>query len=203
MGAQSQRLHAQALLHRGVKIDGMSGLTIDASHERRALLGGQHLGPGGVASWASDLANSSLLSVGLHAEAPVSTFPAEAEWSVVVRRSERTVVLIDADDDPHDHDSIDRLELMATRRWRDVTRHSSPGEMRPWLGAIRVISIGVADALVVERLEQLVASRILDAACVAIVDQLAGDVGSPTPALSVEAFKAALTGRYFVLNTLW
>ena len=75
--------------------------------------------------------------------------------------------------------------------------------MRPWLGAIRVISSGVPDALVVERLEQLVASRILDAACVAIVDQLAGDVGSPTPALSIEAFKAALTGRYFVLNTLW
>lgn len=147
---------AQALSHRGVKIDRMSGLTIDASHERRALLAGQHLGPGGVVSWTSDLANSALLSVGLQADARVSTSPAEAECSVVVRRAEHTVVFIDADDYAHDHGSIDRLELLATRR--DVTRHASSGEMQPWLGAIRVISDGVPDALVVERLEQLVAT---------------------------------------------
>lgn len=204
--AQSARkagdAHALVLSHRGVRIDGMTGLTIDASHERRALLAGQHLGAGRVARWTSDLANSAILSVGLQAEARVSTSPTEAEWSVVVRRSEQTVVLIGADDDAHDHGSLDRLELLATRTWRDVTRHASSGDMRPWLGAIRVSSDGVPDALVVERLEQLVASRILDAACVVIVDQLAGDVWSPTPALSVEAFKAALTGRYFVLNTL-
>jgi hypothetical protein len=81
--------------HRDVKIDDMSGLTIDASHERRALLAGQHRGPGGVVSWTSDLANSALLSVGLQADARVSTSPAEAEWSVVVRRAEQTVVLIE------------------------------------------------------------------------------------------------------------
>jgi len=203
MGAQSPGAHASVLSHRGVRIDCMSGLTIDASHERSALLAGQHLGPGGVASWASDLAESALLSAGLHAEARVSAFLEEAEWSIVVRRYEQTVVLIDAEDDAHDHGSIDRLELLAARTWRDVTRHAPSGEMRPWLGAIRVVSNGVPDALIVERLERLVASRILDAACVATVDQLAGNVGSPTPALSIEAFKAALTGRYFVLNTLW
>lgn len=92
----------------------------------------------------------------------MSTFPTEAEWSVVYR-SEQTVVLLDADDDAHDHGSIDGLELLATRTWHDVTRHASSGEMRPWLGAIRVISNGVPAALVVERLEQLVAPRILDA----------------------------------------
>jgi hypothetical protein len=74
--------------------------------------------------------------------------------------------------------------------------------MRPWLGAIRVISDGLPDALVVERLEQLVASRVLDAACVMMVDQLANEVWSPRPSLSIEAFKAALTGRFFVLGTL-
>ena len=45
-------------------------------------------------------------------------------------------------------------------------------------------------------------SRILDAACVVIVDQRAGDVWSPTQALSIEGFQAALIGRHLLVSTL-
>lgn len=188
--------------HPNDKIFGMSALTIDVSPERHALLSGRHLGPGGAANWASDLAKAALISVGLPSEAQVDSAPADVEWSVVVRRFDQSVVLIDVNDDPRDHDSIDRLELLATRTWRDVTRNASSAEIRPWLGAIRIGDESGPDGLVVERLEQLVASRILDAVCVVTVDQRAGDVSSPNPTVSIEAFTAALIGRFLVLGTL-
>lgn len=177
----------------------MSGLTVDVSHERSTLLG-QHHGPGGLPGWASDLVRSALSSVGLRAEVLVKTSPEHAEQLVEARLSEQTVVLIDVDGDANGQASIDRLELLAARTWRDVTR--GVGDVRPWLGAIRVIDDSSPEALVVDRLEQLVASRLLDAACVVMVDQAADDVWSPRPALSIESFKAALVGRCLVLGTL-
>ena len=179
----------------------MSGLTIDASHERSALLG-QHHGPAGLPGWASDLVSSALSSVGLRAEVLARTSPEDVEQLVEARLapSEQAVVLIDVDGDANGQASIDRLELLAARTWRDVTR--GVGDVRPWLGAIRVINDSSPEALIVERLEQLVASRALDAACVVMVDQAADDVRSPSPALSIESFKAALIGRCLVLRTL-
>lgn len=115
----------------------MSGLTVDASHERSALLAGQHHGPVGLAGWASDLVRSALSSVGLRAEVLVGTSQEHAEQLIEARLADEAVVLIHADDDASGHASIDRLELLAGRTWRDVTRGA--GEIRPWLGAIRVI----------------------------------------------------------------
>ncbi len=178
----------------------MSGLTVDASHERSALLAGQHHGPGGLAGWASDLVRSTLSSVGLRAEALVRTSPEHAEQLVEARLFEQAVVRIDVDDDATGQASIDRLELLAARTWRDVTRGA--GKIRLWRGAIRVINDSSPQGLIVDGLEQLVASRVLDAACVVMVDQVADDVWSPRPALSIESFKAALIGRCLVLGTL-
>lgn len=198
--ARIARCPRAALLHRGAKIDRMSGLTVDASHERSTLLAGQHHGPGGLGGWASRLVSSTLSDVGLRAEAFVRTSPEHAEQLVEARLFEQAVVLIDVDDDANGQASIDRLELLAARTWRDVTR--GVGDVRPWLGAIRVINDSSTEALIVERLEHLVAFRLLDAACVVMVDQAAEDVWSSRPALSIESFKAALIGRCLVLGTL-
>lgn len=178
----------------------MSRLTVDASHERSGLLARQHLG--GLADWTYDLARSALSSFVPEADVLVSTSPEHGESLVELRLWGQPVVLIDVDDDVNGHASIDRLELLAARTWRGVTRNAVPGEIRPWLGAIRVTSDSIPDALIVERLEQLVAARMLDTVCVVIVDQVADDVWSPSPALTIESFQAALIGRSLVLSTL-
>lgn len=177
----------------------MSGLTVDVSQERRALLEQHHV-PADLPGWASDLFRSALSNVGLRAEVVARTSPENVEQLVEARLSEQVVVLIDVDGDANGRASIDRLELLAARTWRDFRR--GVGDVRPWLGAIRVINGSSPEALIVERLEQLVASRALDAACVVMVDRAADDVRSPSPALSIESFKAALIGRCLVLSTL-
>lgn len=182
----------------------MSGLTLDASGPRLALLSGQHVGPSGLASWTSDLVRDALATVGLHAEVLTSRSSSSAEWSVEVHASARAAVLIDVGDGEAalGHDSIDRLELMAARTWRDVTRHAASGELRPWLGAIRVANGRIPDAPGVQRLKQLVASRVLDTACVVIVDKDVDEVWSPNAAMSIESFQSALVSRFLVLSTL-
>ncbi|MEX2627445.1 MAG: hypothetical protein WD225_11220 [Ilumatobacteraceae bacterium] len=91
---------------------------------------------------------------------------------------------------------------MAARTWRDVTRHAASGELRPWLGAIRVANGRIPDAPGVQRLKQLVASRVLDTACVVIVDKDVDEVWSPNAAMSIESFQSALVSRFLVLSTL-
>lgn len=180
----------------------MNELTVDASRERRALLAGQHLSRGGLPGLAADLVRSALSSVGLQADVLVHPSAEPAESAIEVRRFGQAAMLIDVADDARGQASIDRLELLAARTWRSVTRNAASGEVRPWLGAIRVSSDSIPDALVVERLEQLVAARILDTACVVMVDQVANDVWSPSPTLTIESFQAALIGRCVVLSTL-
>ena len=183
----------------------MDRLILDASGPRQALLSGRHLGEGGLVSWTSDLVRAVLSTVGLHAEVLTSSSSASTEWTVEVHDSQRAAVLIDVgdeDDAALGHDSIDRLELLATRTWRDVTRTAVAGELRPWLGAIRVADGSVPDAPGVQRLEQLVASRVLDTACVVMIDEAADTVRSPSPAMSIESFQSALVGRFLVLSTL-
>lgn len=182
----------------------MSGLIIDASGPRRALLFGQYLGGASLASWASDLVRTALSTVDLEAEVLTSTSSAGADWAVEARVSAHAAVLIDIDINDSaapGHDSIDRLELRAARTWRGVTRNAAPFELRPWLGAIR-ISRTNAPAVGVERLTELVASRVLDAACVVAVDAAGDGLWSPSPAMSIESFQAALVGRFLVLTTL-
>jgi hypothetical protein len=114
-------------------------------------------------------------------------------------------VLIDVgyeDDAALGHDSIDRLELLATRTWRSVTRSAATGELRPWLGAIRLADGRVPDATGVQRLEHLVATRVLDTACVVMIDEIADEVRSPSPTTSIESFQSVLVGRFLVISTL-
>ena len=112
----------------------MSGLTVDASHERSALLAGQRHGPGGLADWACDLARLALSSLGLQAEILVSTSPENTESLVEVRMSGQSVLLIDVDENANDQASIDRLELLAARTWRGVTRtQSRAGSVPGWV----------------------------------------------------------------------
>lgn len=183
----------------------MSGLILDASGPREALLSGRHNDAGGLASWTSDLVRAALTTVGLNAEVLTNRSSTSTEWTVEVRVSARAAVLIDVSDQ-YDaalgHNSIDRLELLAARTWREVTRTAGTGELRPWLGAVRVAGGPVPDALGVQRLEQLVASRVLDTACVVMIDDASDEVRSPSPAMSIESFQSALVGRFLVLSTL-
>lgn len=108
-------------------------------------------------------------------------------------------MLVDTDTGALGHGSLDRLELRAAQTWRSVTRNAFGP--RPWLGAMRIGHGSAPDALV-ERLEQLVATRMLDAACVVTINQAGDDVWSPRPAMSLESFQSALVGRCLVLSTL-
>lgn len=141
-------------------------------------------------------------AVGLDAEVRASALPSRTEWSVEVHLSGQAVVLVDIDTNGRDQPSLDRLELRAARTWRRVTHDAAPFEPRPWLGAIRTRRDRVPGALGVERLEQLVSVRMLDAACVVAVDENDEDVWSPSPAMSIESFQSALVGRCLVLSTL-
>jgi len=138
-------------------------------------------------------------SVDLRAEVRVGTPP--VEWPVEVRVAGRPALLVDAATDALDQDSLDRLELRAARVWRRVTRNAPLFEPRPWLGAIRVVDGRAPNALGVEQLVQLVASRTLDAACVVVVDRSTRTVRNLTPVTSIESFHAALVGRCLVLTT--
>lgn len=119
----------------------MSGLNLDTSGPRQPLLSGPPVGNGGLVSWTSNLVRAALSTVGLHAEVLTNRSSGSTEWSVEVRAAGACSVLIDVgdkDDVALGHDSIDRLELLAARTWRDVTRTATSGEVRPWLGAVRV-----------------------------------------------------------------
>lgn len=175
---------------------------MDVAGLRRALLAGQHLDADGLAGWASELVGTALLTVGLRADVRSVALPAHAEWSVEVRVSGRVAVLLDIATDALGQSSLDRLELRAARTWRSVTRNAASFEPRPWLGAVRIGKHRIHDVRGVQRLEQLVASRMLDAACVVEVDEPADDVWSPSPATSIESFQSALIGRCLVLSTL-
>jgi hypothetical protein len=164
-----------------------------------ALLAGQPLDAPGLARWARDLVEVAASTVGFEADVRVGTPP--TDWSVEVRTAGRPVVLIDVATDALDPASLDRLELMAAHVWRDLTRSATLFEPRPWIGAIRVIEEQALEAVGVDQIQQLVASRTLDAACVVAVDRAARTIGSPGPVMSIESFAAALVGRLLVLAT--
>lgn len=164
--------------------------------QREALLD-HGLDAAGRAQWARDLVLATTLTAGLQAEMQVGTLP--VEWSVEARTAGRPVLLVDVGADALDHASLDHLELKAAHVWRDLTRSAALFEPRPWIGALRVTEADAADAGGVERVRRLVASRTIDAACVAVVDRRARSVWSPTSTLSIESFAAALTGRCLVL----
>lgn len=163
---------------------------------REALLD-HGLDAAGLAQWTRDLVVATTMTAGLQAEVQVGTPP--VEWSVEARTAGRPVVLVDVGTDALGEASVDQLELRASHVWRDVTRSAAVFEPRPWIGAVRVTEEAAIDAVSVQRIRHLVASRTLDAACVVVVDRRARAVRSPTSTLSIESFAAALTGRCLVL----
>lgn len=179
----------------------MDSLTIDSSGPRTALLHGEHLRDGGVA-WTAGLVLAATVTADLRARVTTNARSVPDVWSVEAHLSGRPLVLVDVDADGSDSTSLDRLELRASRLWRDLTRNATPFEPRPWIGAIRISQAGEMDADGVERLDQLVAARLLDAACIVTVDAGADSVRSSSPATSLEAFQAALVGRCLYLATI-
>jgi hypothetical protein len=162
-----------------------------------ALLAGQPLDALRLVRWARDLVEVAASTVGFEADVRVGTPP--ADWSVEVRISGRPLVLVDVATEALDPDSLDRLELRAGHVWRDLTRSATLFEPRPWIGAIRVTEEQALEAVGVERTRRLVASRVLDAACVIALDRPARTVRSPNAATSIESFVAAGVGRFLVL----
>jgi hypothetical protein len=170
----------------------------DVAVHLNALLAGQLLDAQWLLRWARDLVEASALAGGLQADVRVGTLP--AEWSVEARTAGRPVLLVDVDTDGLDEASLDRLELRAAHVWRDLTRDAASFDPRPWIGAIRVTEEHAIEAVGVERIRRLVASRTLDAACVVVLDRQARAVRSPNPVSSIESFAAALSGRCLVLS---
>ena len=171
----------------------------DSSGARSGLLSGRHRDAGGV-SWASELVRAAASTVPLRCELR-STLPSSPDhWSVELLVHDRPLILVDIEVDGAADVSLDRLEIRAARRWRSVTRDAMLFEPRPWMGAIRVAPDEHQAADVAERLRQLVAARILDAACVVTVDD--GLVRSPRSGVSLDAFHAALVGRCLYLSTM-
>ena len=168
----------------------------DLAVQREALLD-HDLDAAGLARWTRDLVVDATLTAGLQAEVQLGTPP--VVWSVHAGTAGRSVVLVDVDLDALSEASVDQLELRASHVWRDVTRSALVFEPRPWIGAVRVTDEAAIDAASVDRIRHLVASRTLDAACVVVADRRARTVRSPTSALSIESFLAALTGRCLVL----
>jgi hypothetical protein len=170
----------------------------DVAVQRDALLAGQPLNARWLVRWARDLVEAVALAGGLQPEVRVGTPP--LEWSVEALTAGRPVLLLDVGADGLDQESLDRLELRAAHVWRDLTRTAAAFDPRPWIGAIRVTEEDAIEAVGVERIQRLVASRTLDAACVVVLDRPACTVRSPNPVTSIESFAAALTGRCLVLS---
>lgn len=198
-----------APLKRTRRASDLSRIATPASHDRvmtnampdlavlREALLDHGLDAAGLAQWTRDLVVATTMTAGLQAEVQVGTPP--VEWSVEARTAGRPVVLVDVGTDALGEASVDQLELRASHVWRDVTRSAAVFEPRPWIGAVRVTEEAAIDAVSVQRIRHLVASRTLDAACVVVVDRRARAVRSPTSTLSIESFAAALTGRCLVL----
>ena len=170
----------------------------DVARQRDGLLD-QSLDGRGLVRWARDLVEAAAATVGFQADVRVGTSP--GEWLVEARTAGRPVLLVDVGTDGLDQASLDRLELRAAHVWRDLTRNAASFEPRPWIGVIRVTERDAIEAVGVERIRRLVASRTLDAACVVALDRPARTVRSPNPVTSIESFAAALTGRCLVLST--
>lgn len=183
-------------------IEIMGLLTIDSSGLRAGLLHGQHVRDGGI-EWSAELVRAATVTAGLRARVRTNKRSARDAWSIVVHGSGRPLVLVDVETEGADFRSLDRLELRASRLWRDLTRSATLFEPRPWIGAVRISQVEELDADGVERLDQLVAARLLDAACIVTVDAGADSVRSSSPATSLEAFQAALVGRCLYLATIW
>ncbi len=177
----------------------MSDLVLDSSGARSGLLAGRHRDAGGV-SWASELIRAAASTVQLQCELRSTSPSSPDDWSVELLVRDRPLVLVDIEVDGPADDSFDRLETRAARRWRSVTRDGTLFEPRPWIGAIRIAPDEHRAADVAERLRQLVAARILDAACVVTVD--VGLVRSPRSDVSLDAIHAALVGRCLYLRTM-
>ena len=163
----------------------MRSLSIDSSGPRNGLLTGRHVDDGG-AVWASELDWAATLAVGLRSDVRRNARSALDAWPVEVHVSGRPLILADVDIDGVGHPSLDRPELSAGQAWRGVTRDAARFEPRPWLAVIRIAHVDEPDATGVERLTQLVAARILDAACVVVPDEAGDRVWSPDPAMSIE-----------------
>ena len=187
--------------HRHGKIATMGLLTIDSSGPRTGLLNGQHVRDGGL-DWTAELVRAATVTAGLRARVRASAQSATDGWSIEVQVYGRPLVLVDVDADGTDSASLDRLELRASGLWRDLTRDAALFEPRPWIGAIRISHAGEPEADRVERLDQLIAGRLLDVACVVMVDEADERVWSPSPATSLDAFQAALVGRCLYLATI-
>jgi hypothetical protein len=165
---------------------------------RNALLE-QRLDGDGLAQWAQDLVSAAALATEFQADVRVGT--TSVDWSVDARAAGRPVLLVDVGANALGQASLDQLELRATHVWRDLTRSAAVFEPRPWIGAIRVVEADSPDTVGVERIRRLVTARTLDAACVVVLDRRARAVRSPSAAVSMESFVAALTGRCLVLAT--
>lgn len=179
----------------------MGSLAIDSSGPRTALLHGEHLRDGGVA-WTAELVLAATVSVDLRARVTTNAQSAPDVWSVEAHIAGNPLVFVDVDSDGTDDRSLDLLELRAARLWREVTREAAPFEPRPWIGAVRIGQANEPDADGVARLNQLVAARLLDAACIVMVDEAGDRVWSPNPTASLDAFQAALVGRCLYLTTI-
>lgn len=151
-------------------------------------------------AWASALVRAAAYAVTLECELQSVSPSSPDEWPVELRVSERQLVLVDIEVDGVAHESLDRLEMRATRLWRSVTRDAGRFEPRPWIGSIRITSDRDVATNVAERLRQLVMTRTLDAACVLATD--AGVVWSPRSDTSIEAFQAAILERCLYLGTM-
>jgi len=168
----------------------------DLAVQRNALLAGQPLDARWLVRWARNLVEAAALAGGLQPEVRVGTPP--IEWSVEARIAGRPVLLVDVGTDGLDQAALDRLELRAVHVWRDLTRDAASFESRPWIGAIRVTAEDAIEAVGVERIQRLVASRTLDAACVVVLDRPERALRSPNPVTSLESYAAALIGRCLV-----
>ena len=177
----------------------MSDLVPDSPGARSELLAGRHRDAGGV-NWASELIRAAASTVPLQCEFRSTSPSSPDDWSVELLVRDRPVVLVDIEVDGAADVSLDRLEIRAARRRRSVTRDAMLFEPRPWTGAIRIAPDDDQAADVAERLRQLVAARILDAACVVTVDD--GLVRSPRSDVSLDAFHEALVGRCLYLSTM-
>lgn len=179
----------------------MATVLIDPAGPRKALLAGQHLADGG-AVWAAGFLQTAALACGLQFEIKTVSPTEAGAWPVELRISDRPFLLVDIDVNGTGHAWLDRLELRAAQVWRDVTREAAVFEPRPWLAAVRISDAPEPDQDGVDRLAQLVAARVLDVACILLIDEASGRVWSPNPATSLEALQAATLGRcQFLANT--
>ena len=179
----------------------------EAADETAGLVDGEYRSDRGV-SWLERLTRRVVgESAPAGATVVAATTTRRARWHVSVVVDDQPLALIDVhvavftggpDASSAANSELDNVLVKAVEQWRSVTRVGQVGDVRPWLGCVRIEERLFADETsdrAMESLNQLVNERNLDAACFVVIDPKTRSMSYPNHTMSLQAFRASLIGR--------